>query len=124
VNVVVWVVTGILAAMMLLAGAMKLAKSKPELVESGQGWAGDFTPGSIKMIGTLEVLGAIGLIVPGAFDTASWLVGAAAIGIAILMAGAAVTHARRQEYPNIAVNVVLLVGAVFVAVERLGPQSF
>jgi hypothetical protein len=124
VNVVVWVATGILAAMMLMAGAMKLAKSQPELIESGQGWAGEFTPGTIKMIGTLEVLGAIGLILPSAFDSASWLVGPAAIGIAILMVGAAITHARRQEYSNVAVNVVLLVIAVFVAVERLGPLSF
>jgi DoxX-like family len=40
------------------------------------------------------------------------------------MVGAAITHLRRREYPNIVVNLVLLALALFVAGERLGPQSF
>jgi uncharacterized membrane protein YphA (DoxX/SURF4 family) len=47
----------------------------------------------------------------------------AAVGLALLMAGAAITHARRGEYPNIAVNVVLGGLAVWIAVARFGEYS-
>jgi hypothetical protein len=40
------------------------------------------------------------------------------------MVGAALTHLRHREYPNIVVNLVLFALAVSVAVERIGPQSF
>lgn len=123
-NVTVWIVTGVLAAMFAMAGIMKLTKSKADLVESGQGWAADLPDGLVKFIGVMELLGAIGLILPGAFDVATWLVPAAAIGLALVMAGAVITHLRRREYPTIAVNVVLLAAAVFVAIERIGPESF
>ena len=123
-NVVVWILTVLLAGLFLLAGAMKLAKSKPELVESGQGWAADFPAGVVKMIGALEVLAAVGLVVPAVFDVATWLVPAAAIGLVLLMIGAAITHLRRNERPNVLVNLVLLALAAFIAIERIGPQSF
>jgi uncharacterized membrane protein YphA (DoxX/SURF4 family) len=123
VNVIVWIVSGLLAAMFLMAGGMKLAKSQGDLVQSGQGWAGDLPVGLVKFIGAAEVLGAIGLILPGVFDVATWLVPTAAIGLAVLMVGAALTHLRRKEYPNVAMNLLLLALAVFVAVERIGPEA-
>ena len=124
-NVVVWVVTGLLAALFLMAGAMKLAKSKAQLLENASiGWVEDFSPAVLKLIGLAEVAGAAGLILPGAFDVATWLVPTAAIGLAVVMAGAVITHLRRREYPNMVVNLVLLALAVFVAIERTGPQAF
>jgi uncharacterized membrane protein YphA (DoxX/SURF4 family) len=123
-NVTVWIVTGLLAAMFLMAGLMKLTKSQAQLVEAGQGWAGDVPADVVKLIGIAEVLGVLGLILPGAFDVATWLVPAAAIGLVVLMAGAIITHLRRREYPYVALNLVLLAVAVFVAIERIGPQSF
>jgi len=124
-NVVVWVVTGLLAALFLMAGAMKLAKSKAQLLDNpSMGWAEDFSPAVLKFIGLAEVAGAAGLILPGALDVATWLVPTAAIGLAVVMAGAVMTHLRRREYPNMVVNLVLLALAVFVAIERIGPQAF
>ena len=124
-NIVVWIATGLLAAVFLMAGVMKLTRSKAQLVENpAMGWVTDFSPRILKLIGAAEVLGALGLILPGALDTATWLVPAAAVGIGALMVGAAITHARRREIPNVAVNLVLLAVAIFVAVERIGPQSF
>ena len=124
-SVAVWVVTGLLAALFLMAGAMKLAKSKAQLLENpSMGWVGDFSPAVLKLIGLAEVAGAAGLILPGAFDVATWLVPTAAIGLAVVMAGAVITHLRRREYPNMVVNLVLLALAVFVAIERAGPQAF
>lgn len=124
-NVAVWIVSGLLAAAFLMAGSMKLAKSKEQLVaDPRMGWAEDLSSGVLKLIGAAEVAGAVGLILPGAFDVATGLVPAAAIGLAVVMLGAIVTHLRRGELPNVAVNLVLLALAVFVAVERIGPQPF
>ena len=124
-SVAVWVVTGLLAALFLMAGAMKLAKSKAQLLENASmGWVEDFSPAVLKLIGLAEVAGAAGLILPGAFDVVTWLVPTAAIGLAVVMAGAVITHLRRREHANMVVNLVLLALAVFVAIERTGPQAF
>jgi len=125
VNAVVWVVTGLLAALFLLAGTMKVAKSKEQLLaDPRMGWAEAYSPGMLTLIGAAEVLGALGLVLPGALDVATWLVPAAAIGLAVIMVGAVLTHLRRGEVQSAVLNAVLLALAVFVAVERLGPQAF
>jgi DoxX-like family len=70
------------------------------------------------------VLAAIGLILPAALDVVPVLVPLAAVGLAVLMVGAVVTHARRREPQLIVVNVVLLALAVVVLWGRFGPYSF
>jgi uncharacterized membrane protein YphA (DoxX/SURF4 family) len=124
VNVVLWIVAGILAAAFLGAGLMKIGQPKKKLAESGMGWTDEFSDGAVKAIGVLEVLGALGLILPAVFDVATVLVPIAATGLALLMLGAAVTHARRKESQMIVANVVLLALAVFVAWGRFGPYAF
>jgi hypothetical protein len=123
-NVALWIVAGVLAAAFLGAGAMKLAQPRKRLADSGMGWVEDFGDGAVKGIGALEVLGAIGLILPAALDIAPVLVPIAATGLALVMAGAVITHARRREPQLIVVNVVLLALAVFVAWGRIGPYAF
>ena len=123
-NVVLWIVAGVLAVAFLASGLMKLAQPKKKIVDSGMGWAEDFSDGAVKGIGALEVLGALGLILPAVFDVATVLVPIAAVGLALIMLGAAVTHARRKESQMVVVNVVLLALAVFVAWGRFGPYAF
>ncbi len=123
-NVVLWIVAGVLAVAFLASGLMKLSQPRQKIVESGMGWAGDFSDGAVKAIGALEVLGALGLILPAVFDIAPVLVPIAAVGLALVMLGAAVVHARRKETPLIGVNVALLALAAFVAWGRFGPYSF
>ncbi|MFD2352402.1 DoxX family protein [Nonomuraea ferruginea] len=67
------------------------------------------------------MLAALGLILPATFGVVPILTPLAAAGLVIVMIGAAVTHGRRGEHPAIAVNVVLLVLAAFVAWGRFGP---
>ena len=74
-----------------------------------------------QLINALAVLGAIGLVVPAAVHVAPILVPLAAVGLALVMIGAGVVHARRKETPMVAMNAVLLVLAVFVAWGRFGP---
>lgn len=124
-NTVLWILAGVLAAVFLAAGAAKLTQPKEKLVASpNMAWATDFSPGALKMIGTLEVLAAIGLILPAALDIVPVLVPLAALGLVLLMTGAAATHARRKEAQAVATNVVLIAVAAVVAWGRLGPYSF
>ena len=123
-NVVLWIIASVLAVAFLGAGLMKVAQPKEKLAASGMGWTEQFSPGAIKLIGGLEVLAAIGLILPAALDIAPVLVPLAAVGLVLLMIGAAITHARRNEAQMIAVNVVLLVLAAVVIWGRFGPYSF
>jgi uncharacterized membrane protein len=70
-NTVLWIVTALLALAFAGAGLMKLTQPKPKLVASGQAWAEDFSDGAVRAIGALEVLGALGLVLPALLDTAT-----------------------------------------------------
>src|SRR6202008_4284790 len=120
-NMALWVVAIVFTAGFTGSGLMKLSVPKDKLVKAGQGWAQDFDPNSIRLIGFVEVLGAAGLIVPAVTHIAPILVPLAAVGLAFVMVGAASVHARRKEAMNIGVNAVLLALAVFVAWGRFGP---
>lgn len=123
-NIVLWVIAGLLAAAFLAAGAMKAIQSKEKLAASGLAWTEDFTAGQVKAIGVVEVLGAIGLILPALLDIVPILVPLAATGLAIAMVGAVVVHVRRGENSGIAPSAVLLILSVFVAWGRFGPYAF
>src|ERR1700758_5409360 len=120
-NLALWIVAIVLAASFTGSGLMKLLVPKDKLVSSGQGWAQDYTPTNIRLIGLVELLGAAGLIVPAVTHIAPILVPLAAVGLALVMVGAATVHGRRKEWPFIAVNAVLLALAVVVAWGRFGP---
>src|SRR5271168_2940936 len=120
-NLALWIIAIVLAVAFAASGLMKQLVPKDKLVRSGQGWAQDFSPTSIRLIGLAEILGAIGLILPPAVHIAPILVPLAAVGLALVMAGAAAVHARRKETPMVAVNAVLLALAVVVAWGRFGP---
>jgi uncharacterized membrane protein YphA (DoxX/SURF4 family) len=123
-NIALSIVAIVLAASFAGSGLMKLFVPKDKLAKSGQGWAEDFSPTNIRLIGLVEVLGAAGLILPAVTHIAPILVPLAAIGLVLVMVGAAIVHARRHEAINIAVNVVLLALAAFLAWGRFGPYPF
>ncbi|MCW2722130.1 DoxX family protein [Pseudonocardia sp.] len=113
-NIVAWILQIVLAVAFLAAGGMKLARPKPALVSAGMGYAEDYTDSNIKLIGAIEVIGAIGLIVPWLTGIAPILTPIAAIGLALVMAGAVVVHIRRKEQfvPPLVLGVLALVVAV------------
>lgn len=122
-NITLWIITGLLALAFLAAGAMKLTQPKAKLASAGQPWTEDFTAPSVKTIGALEVLGALGLILPALLGTATALVPVSAAALAALMIGAAIVHARRGEYRNITANAILAALAITVAILRFGPYA-
>ena len=81
------------------------------------------TDEQFRSIGLLEVMGALGLILPAALKVAPVLTPLAATGLAATMAGAAVTHLRRGETDRIAAPLVLLLLVLVVAVGRLGAYA-
>jgi len=124
-NVALWIAAGLLAAALLVAGLGKLFTPKAKLSANPRmAWTGDFAPGTIKLIGVLEVLAAVGLILPGLTGIAPVLVPLAAVGVVLIMLGAIITHARRKETAQLVGPVVLLALAVFVAWGRFGPYAF
>ena len=55
-NMALWIVAIVLAVSFTGSGLMKLSVPKDKLVKAGQGWAQDFDPNSIRLIGLVEVL--------------------------------------------------------------------
>ena len=113
-NIAAWVASGLLCALYLFAASGKLM-SNPAAVEAFQkyGHSDNFR----MFIGTCESLGAIALLIP---RLAFW----SAIGLFIIMLGAAHAHLTHDEASHLPVVVVALVLLAFVAYVRRGQALF
>ena len=92
---IAWVLQGLLGAAFLAAGAMKLVKTREELLAEGarMAWVEDFSGSTLRTIGALEVAAGVGLIL---------------------------THCRRGEKQMLMGNAMIALVAVIVAVGRFG----
>src|SRR5579862_5174922 len=116
-NIVLWICAGLLAATFLMAGVMKATMPKEKLLPTMK-WAEPWSVPQLRALGTVEVLGAIGLILPRALGIAPVLTPLAAAGCAIVMIGAVITHIRMKDYKGTGMPGVLLVLAIVVAAGR------
>src|ERR671917_2174783 len=125
-NLALWIVAGLLAVVYLASGVGKLIVPKEKLAAfPGGGWVEDFSAGSVKAIGALAVLAAVGLVVPAATDIAPVLVPLAALGLVLIMLGAVITRLRRHEPKAMVADLAYLALAGFVTWGRFfGPESF
>jgi DoxX-like family len=124
-SLALWISAGLLAVAFLVGGAIKLFVPKEKLAAAPSGgWTGDASVGLVKTIGALEILAAVGLVLPATIDIAPVLVPLAAVGVVLLMVGAMITHLRRHEAMSAVVNLAYLALAAFVAWGRFGPESF
>jgi hypothetical protein len=126
VNVALWIVAGLLAVV-LLGSSSKMFVSKEAMVGmlgDLSRWVEGFSPRVLRTIGFLELLGAVGLILPAALDIAPVLVPVAASAAVLLFVGAVTMRLHRGERATIAVDLVYLAMAAFVAWGRFGPESF
>jgi len=97
---------------------MKIKQAKEEMAEK-MPWVEDFSQGQIRSIGIVEVMGALGLILPMVTGIMPILTPLAAVGLALTMVGAFMTHLRRKEMvPMGAMNMMLFAMAAFVAYGR------
>jgi uncharacterized membrane protein YphA (DoxX/SURF4 family) len=116
-NTVLWIIQILLALTFVFSGFMKMTQPKDKL-RPMMGWVDDFALNTIKIIGFLEVLAAVGLILPALTGILPFLTGLAAVGLVLTMIGGALVHFRRKEYSVMPVNIVLLALALFVAYGR------
>jgi hypothetical protein len=124
-NVALWIVAGLLAIVLVFSGSAKLFVPKKRLADVPLGgWTADASVGFVKGLGVLELMAAVGLILPAALDIAPVLVPVAATGVVLLMIGAMVTHGRRHEPAGVVLNVIYLARAGFVAWGRFVAEPF
>ncbi|MEN9749496.1 MAG: hypothetical protein RL149_574 [Actinomycetota bacterium] len=125
---IIFTVVGVAAGLFLAktfwkAGNFKLKGDKPAFAAAQFGWAEKTPIGVIRVIGLLEILGAIGVVVapiaaliPG-FEFAQILGVAAALGLALTMVAAMIVHQSRGESKyTFKMNFFLFLPAVVAAV--------
>lgn len=118
-NIALWVAQSLLALVFAGSGLAKATMSKERLIMTGQTGVAPFPLWFIRLIAVLELLGALGVILPQATGIAPVLTPLAATGLAVIMVGAAFSHWSLDERLQVfAVNLVLFLVSLFVAAGR------
>ncbi|MEU7638033.1 MULTISPECIES: DoxX family protein [unclassified Streptomyces] len=108
-NIAYWIVAGLLALFYFYAGTLKVIRSRDQL-RPMMAWVDRIPLPALRALGTVEVLGATGLILPPSTGIAPSLAPAAAIGFVLLQIGAITVHLTGEDR-RIALNVGLTVTA-------------
>jgi uncharacterized membrane protein len=108
---------GLLAGAFILTGGAKLLLPR-ETLQKRMRWAAGWPRARVKLLGLAEVLGALGLVLPGTTGIAPVLTPLAALCLAVLMVGAVETHRRLGERfsPAVIVGALCLLVAACHAV--------
>jgi uncharacterized membrane protein YphA (DoxX/SURF4 family) len=117
-NTVLWVAQGFLATVFFYSGLMKSTRSEQTLVAMGMTGVEHLPTPFIRFIGIAELLGAAGLLLPGLLRQWPVLTALAALSLGLIMLPAAVIHYRRGELRSVALNGVIFVGCLWVAIGR------
>lgn len=112
-----WIAQILLAVAFLAAGFLKLVMPIDQLAQN-MAWVVDVPVWLVRFTGLVEVLGALGLILPAATRIQPQWTPLAAAGLALVMLFAAAFHLVRNEAPMMLPNLVLLLLAAFVAYGR------
>ena len=100
-----------------------MPKAKLAAAHGGE-WTAGASAGFVKTLGVLELLAAVGLILPAVVDVAPVLVPVTAVCWVLLMIGAMITHGRLGQVKLAMLNLGYLALAAFIAWGRFGPESF
>lgn len=115
-NIALWIIQGLAALGFVYSGWLKAFQY--EQAKSSWGWVKDVSKAFVVGIGIVELIGAIGLILPKATNMAPILTPIAATGLALIVLLGALFHVSRKEYREIGVNVVFFALAAFIAICR------
>ncbi len=115
-NLALWIVQVVLALSFVGVGILHYVV--PEGLPPNMAWMYDLPTEVHYASGTAEILGGLGLILPGVTGVATRLTPLAALGLIAVMGLAAIFHAGRGEFVNIGLNATLGVLAAFVAYGR------
>jgi DoxX-like family len=108
-----WIIQGLLALLFLVAGGMKLILPLEALTQQVPlpGWF-------LRFIAVAELLGAIGLILPGLLGIRPGLTPLAAAGLVIIMIGATALTLTTVDVASALMPLVVGLMAAFVAYGR------
>jgi hypothetical protein len=124
-HLALWIATGLLAAVSLTGGITKTVVPKEKLAAlNGGEWTGHASVGFVKTIGVLELLAAVGLILPAVLDIAPFMVPVTAVCWVLLMIGAAIIHRRLGQFTLVMVNLGYVALAAFIAWGRFSLEPF
>jgi len=124
-NLGLWIAAGLLSAVALAGGISKTFVPKAKLAAAHGGeWTAHASVGFVKTLGVLELLAAVGLILPAIVDIAPVMVPITAVCWVLLMIGAMITHGRLGQVKLAMLNLGYLALAAFIAWGRFGPESF
>lgn len=115
-NTVLWVAQALLALAFFGAGFDQAFVYE----DAGRrmAWVAALPKRLAVVLGALEMLGAVGLIVPAWTGIVPWLTATAALALAVLMGLAVAYHLTRREIPQIAFSTTFGLVAAFVAIGR------
>ncbi len=117
-NLCLWIAQSILSFVFLGSGIAKSTMSRERMAATGQTGAAAQPLGFVRFIALCEILGAAGMILPLALGSDRFLTPLAAIGLAVIMIGAARIHTKLKEPKAVAANLSLLAACVFIAYGR------
>jgi hypothetical protein len=117
-----WTLQITVAVILLVSGYTKLFLPHEQVAEAAE-WTGAYTEVFVRYIGMIDILGGLGLILPGLLAIYPRITGYTAIGIAVLMIAAMVLHIDRYEFGAIWVNIFILIASVIIAYGRLWHAS-
>lgn len=128
-NIFLWIVQALLAALFLLSGSLKSTWPKDRLIASGQTGVTPFPLPVLRFAAVCELFAAAGLILPRATGIAPVLTPVAAAGLCCVMVGAISSHTYllrrdiaagrgRREAVNVAATTLILGLCLLVAIGR------
>lgn len=115
-NLLLWVLQVIFGIYFFIVGILHFVM--PPRLPAAMDWMYDLSPGLHYFSGAAEILGGLGLILPGITRIQTRLTSLAAVGLAIVMVGAIFWHAQRGEFQNLGLNFILGALACFIAYGR------
>lgn len=119
-DIALWALQVFLGLAFVASGIVKVSRERASL-QASTPYVEHLSDGQLKAIGLLEIGGGLGVVMPAATGIAPVLTPLAAVGLAVIMVGAALLHLRRREPQGIVVNAALFAVAAIVAWGRFGP---
>jgi uncharacterized membrane protein len=116
-NTVLWIMQSLVAITFFCIGLIKTLGSKQKLQKI-------FSAGSprslftTRLIGFLEILGAVGIIFPLLLHVYPFLTAIAGTCLSMVMLGAAAVHLKKKEYKTLPLITILFIFSVIITINR------
>jgi hypothetical protein len=118
-DIALWICQIVLAGLFAASGYAKSTMSREKMATTGQTGAAAIPLPLVRFTATMELFAVAGLILPEATGIVPDLTVAAALGLCVVMVGAASIHLRLHEPQNVAINAAIFALCMFVAAGRL-----